>query len=224
MSNINSKDYHDFVIKNGQLIGEFEQMYQKSSEIPWHQDQQRYWLDVRLTLELLNEYGPFDVITDFGCGLGYFLSILSSLGTKDCKLIGYDVSATCCERAKILFPQFTFNTCDLMVCNNDIEKYKPTHYEENMLFSIRGVLWYVFPEIENVISNLSRLTSSNNYLLVSQNFPPLHSEFVGKKTIPNPEVLVNLFSENFIPLKTIFLEQKQSSDNSNWFIGFFKRK
>ena len=33
-----SKDYHDYVIKNGSFVGKFEEMYQNSSNIPWHQD------------------------------------------------------------------------------------------------------------------------------------------------------------------------------------------
>ena len=34
-----SKDYHDYVIKNGDFVGKFEDMYQNSSDIPWHQDE-----------------------------------------------------------------------------------------------------------------------------------------------------------------------------------------
>jgi|TARA_B100000315_G_scaffold178802_1_gene167474 hypothetical protein len=37
---IKSDDYHDYVIKDGRLIGEFEQMYKNSRDIPWHQDRQ----------------------------------------------------------------------------------------------------------------------------------------------------------------------------------------
>jgi len=103
---INSNDYHDFVIKNGKLIGEFEQMYQKSKDIPWHQDKQENWLDVRLTIELLKDLAPFDSLWDFGAGLGYFLEILRKyLGNSKCKIIGFDISKTACVKAKKLFPQ-----------------------------------------------------------------------------------------------------------------------
>ena len=37
---IKSDDYRDYVIKDGRLIGEFEQMYKNSRDIPWHQDTQ----------------------------------------------------------------------------------------------------------------------------------------------------------------------------------------
>jgi len=33
---INSDDYHDYVFHDRKLIAEFDQMYQKSKDIPWH--------------------------------------------------------------------------------------------------------------------------------------------------------------------------------------------
>ena len=42
---IHSEDYHDYVFKNGKLVGEMEQMYQKSKDIPWHQDKASEHLD-----------------------------------------------------------------------------------------------------------------------------------------------------------------------------------
>jgi len=115
MVEVDSNDYHDYVIKDGKLIGEFEQMYIKSQVIPWHQDRQENWLDVRLTIELLKSYGPFDLICDFGCGLGYFLNhIAQSCGTVESVLYGYDISETACIKGKSIFPHITFDQFDLM--------------------------------------------------------------------------------------------------------------
>ena len=33
-----SKDYHDYVFKDGRLVGDFEKMYRHSAEVPWNQD------------------------------------------------------------------------------------------------------------------------------------------------------------------------------------------
>ena len=35
-----SKDYHDYVFRDGKLVGEFEAIYQNSEGVPWHQDEQ----------------------------------------------------------------------------------------------------------------------------------------------------------------------------------------
>jgi len=56
---IKSVDYRDYVIKDGRLIGEFEQMYKNSRDIPWHQDTQTDWLDVQSSIMLLKQYGLF---------------------------------------------------------------------------------------------------------------------------------------------------------------------
>lgn len=50
MKELTSTDYHDYVIMDGKLIAEFEQMYQNSSQIPWHQNEQENWIDVRFTI------------------------------------------------------------------------------------------------------------------------------------------------------------------------------
>lgn len=220
---ISSDDYHDFVIKDGTLIGEFEQMYQKSKDIPWHQDKQENWLDIRLAIEILKEYSPFDNITDFGCGLGYFLNLLKrNLGTQQCKVVGYDISKTCCEKAKQKFPDFEFKGLDLMTDNKKV--YNPRETQSNNLFAIRGTLWYVFPKMEKVVGNIAYMTQGKDLLLVSQNFPPLENKFVGKNVIPEPDSIVKLFSTYFTPLKTVWIQDRVSKGNDNWFVGVFLRE
>ena len=225
MVDINSSNYHDFVIKDGKFIGEFEQMYVKSKDIPWHQDKQENWLDIRLTIQLLKEYSPFDYICDFGCGLGYFLDILKrKVGTPECKLVGYDASPTCLKKAKVIFPTIKFYMLDLMKDNKQRDANKNRGKEEKKLFAIRGSLWYVFPNMENVVRNIVNKVGEGGFLLISQNFPPLTSNFVGKNVIPNPEAIVTWFSKSFSPLKTIWLKDNVSKGNDNWFIGLFLRR
>ena len=108
-------DYHKYVFRDGKLIAEFEEMYQRSRDIPWHQDEQDNWVDVRLTVEFLKDIGPFDEIHDFGCGLGYYLEILKNrIGSVGCRTYGYDVSDTACIKAVSLFPDAEFAVFDLM--------------------------------------------------------------------------------------------------------------
>jgi len=141
---INSPNYHDYVIKGGKLIGEFEQMYQKAAGTPWHQDEQENWLDVRLTVELLREKGDFDRVIDYGCGLGYYLDILvRRIGAGEG--VGFDVSETAVRIAGDLFPGFCFMQMDLMV--PDDRMMQVPNIEGNTLHVIRGTLLYVFPKL-----------------------------------------------------------------------------
>jgi hypothetical protein len=85
--------YHDYVFRNGKLVGEFEEMYRNSATTPWHQDEQENWIDVRLTKQMLRDLGRFDAIHDFGCGNGHYLNLIveHSLATNG-KSYGYDIS------------------------------------------------------------------------------------------------------------------------------------
>jgi hypothetical protein len=67
----NIRDDHDYVFREGKLIGDFEAMYRNREETPWHQDKQESWIDVRLTRETLRGFKPFGEIHDLGCGLGH---------------------------------------------------------------------------------------------------------------------------------------------------------
>ena len=109
-----STDYHDYVFREGKLIGEFEEMYRNSTTTPWHQDEQENWIDVRLTKEILRDVGKFQQIHDFGCGAGHYLDLIvkHSLATNG-KSYDYDVSATACEKAASFFPHSSFSVLDL---------------------------------------------------------------------------------------------------------------
>lgn len=107
--NENFKDYHDYVFRDGRLVGEFEAMYRNSEGTPWHQDEQENWVDVRLTGEMLRDIAPYDEIHDLGCGLGHYLAILrSKVGAEECRGFGYDISETACAKAQKAWPDFQF--------------------------------------------------------------------------------------------------------------------
>jgi SAM-dependent methyltransferase len=217
-----SKDYHDYVFRDGKLVGEFEAMYRHSESIPWHQDQQANWADVRLTGELLSDIGPFDEIHDLGCGLGYYLSLIGErVGTGNCQCFGYDISETACIKAKQKFPDFQFMKLDLTAPTSR----KPQAASlKRRLFVIRGTLWYVFSKLDHVLKAIRDLMSDGDTLLVVQNFPPLASSFVGKDVLPNHHALIAHFAHAFLPVRHIWYEDSLKSGNDNWFIGLFKTR
>jgi SAM-dependent methyltransferase len=208
-----SKDYHDYVFRDGKLVGEFEAMYQNSEGVPWHQDELESWIDVRLTKEMLKDVGPFDEIHDLGCGLGHYLALMKDhLGAKSSRCIGYDISETACVRAKQSLPEFDFIQLDLTNTANP---------QPSRLFIIRGTLWYVYPKLSSVINTIRDLMNDGDKLLVVQNFPPLCGSFIGKDVIPNHHALIKHFSTAFSLVRHIWYEDTLKSSNDNWFIGLF---
>ena len=89
---------------------------------------------------------------------------------------------------------------------------------------MRGTLWYIFPKIDKAIKNINFVIEKDEMFLISQNFPPLNQDFVGKDIIPNPAAIVDLFSKYFVLTKTLWLEDCLSKGNDNWFIGLFKKR
>jgi len=220
-----STDYHDYVFRDGKLVGEFEEMYRNSAITPWHQDEQADWIDVRLTKELLKDLGKFDEIHDLGCGTGHYLNIMAQYClSNNGRSYGYDISKTACERATKQFTSSTFRVTDFTV---DISKYEHRSESEeghcSRLFIIRGTLWYVIPKLQKVIKNLKNMISLGDRLLIVQNFPPLKDEFVGKDVLPNHHALIDKFSSCFKAQRFVWYEDMSKRVNDNWFIGIFTR-
>ena len=103
--------------KEGKLIGEFEPMYQNSVGVPWHQDEQDFWIDVRLTIEMLRSRAPVGQVVDYGCGLGYYLDILVR-GLNAGGGQGFDISETAVGKPRGAFPGYNFQQADITVSNN----------------------------------------------------------------------------------------------------------
>ncbi len=214
-----SKDYHDYVIRDGKLIGEFEAMYRHSEGVPWRQDEQQKWVDVRLTAEMLRDLAPFEEIHDLGCGLGYYLALLrNSLGDTQTRAFGYDVSPTACAKAAGLFPQFSFTTLDLTADSTGVTA---PDLPARRLFVIRGTLWYVFPKLANVVDLIRAMMGAGDRLLVVQNFPPLERPFVGKDVLPDHHALIGHFARRFTPVRHLWYQDSVKTANDNWFIGLF---
>jgi len=215
-----SNDYHDYVFRNGKLIGEFEEMYKNSTVIPWHQDQQDNWIDVRLTKEIFNDIGSFDEIHDFGCGTGHYLGLMAKhLGSMNGNFFGYDISNTACKIAKKNFPSYHFSKLDLT-----LNAVKKSSLKLDRLFMLRGTLWYVTPKIDFVVRNISNSMQGSDKLLIVQNFPPLSTNFVGKEVLPNYCAIIEHFSEYFVVERYVWYESQSNAANDNWFIGLFSIK
>jgi hypothetical protein len=221
-----SDDYHDYVFRDGELVGAFEEMYRNSTTVPWHQDEQESWLDVRLTKELLRDSGQVDEIHDLGCGTGHYMHLMAQdLLVPGGTGYGYDISETACSRAALNFPSWSFSVLDLTQ-ESGVSKTDgtdaPGRGQDARLYMLRGTLWYVFPKLSTVIRNIRcMMDQDDDRLLVVQNFPPLDTKFIGKEIIPHHFALIAHFKENFVLQRHIWYENSGANVNDNWFIGVF---
>jgi hypothetical protein len=60
----------------------------------------------------------------------------------------------------------------------------------------KEIMWYVYPELEEVIHNLNTMVKKDGWLYLSQSFPETQ-DFLGKEVIPDPFRLRELFTRYF---------------------------
>ena len=75
--NENETNYHDYVIKDGVFIGEFERMYEDCND-PWHQTELKWHkLSFSRNIAILNmKRLNIESIIEFGCGFGFFTNMI----------------------------------------------------------------------------------------------------------------------------------------------------
>lgn len=147
-----SHECNDYIVKNGQFLRNFEDMYKHVSD-PWDQEK-----------NYRNEYGPnlaiealrivmrkhqikANRILDVGCASGYHAEYL--LGLPCNEYLGTDVSQEIVSKAAKGFtdPRIEFKAEDIRVAN-------PMHAGKFDIVFSAGTLYYVAPEIDAVIENI----------------------------------------------------------------------
>ncbi len=156
MSN-QSETYHDYVIKNGQFIGKFDEMYSKFND-PWTQSTQpNKYSRMAGIIHLKN--ANIKSVVECGCGLGYYADWIY----KETGIIpkSIDLSAVAIEKAKQLFPKLDFEVANV---STDLLKYKS--YDCIMLSEI---IWYILPDLKGIFKVLEA-EFKGKYLIVNQVF------------------------------------------------------
>jgi SAM-dependent methyltransferase len=187
-----SRDYHDYVFRDGVLVGDFEGMYCHSAEVPWHQDVNSFDVISDIDIAILRRH-KFDRICDIGCGLGYFtarlkreLQGLKSASPED--VLGLDVSNRAIANASELHSDCRFAVTDLMS-----EKFnKPS--EGFDLVVCRGLLWYVVHDLDHALQRIASFGREGASILVTLSFPP-SKVWVGQDVLGSAEDLKDHLSE-----------------------------
>jgi SAM-dependent methyltransferase len=151
------KSYHDYVIKDGKFIGQFDEMYTAFSD-PWRQSEQPNRFSRSAGITHLKEQNIRSVL-ECGCGLGYYADWIHQATGIVPKSV--DISQVAIEKARILFPHLDFEVADIA---KDLDKY--TAYD-CVLFS--EIMWYILDDLESILQTLSS-KFKGKYLLINQVF------------------------------------------------------
>ena len=151
------KSYHDYVIKDGKFLGDFQNMY-KSCEDPWMQSTQPNKYSRIAGILNLRNFGIGSVL-ECGCGLGYYAEwIYRETGIIPKSI---DISGEAVSRAKKIFPHLDFSVSDI---TKDIALYTEL---DCILFS--EIVWYILPDLKSLFTIMER-SFKGKYLMVNQVF------------------------------------------------------
>lgn len=217
---IKSKDYRNYVIKNGKFIGAFEEMYQ-NVEDPWHVgDATQVQYDIGLYLlkkrDVCNKGGS---ILDVGCGLGAFTARLKGQ-MPNADIIGVDIAPTAIKKARKRYGNLGIEFKVL-----DIQKEYTGIRNTFDLIVLSQLMWYVLLDFKKIVNHLGEhCLSKNGYVLVNQAFYKPEEQKYGKEVVSTVEDMLNLINLDIVDMveisrltnyNAIILFKKQASGSNH---------
>ena len=187
MAEIASRDYRDYVIKDGRFIGEFDQMYRNVAD-PW----QCGALANALKNDLLvaaaaHDGGGVRRALDVGCGLGALTARLAA-ALPNAEWHACDVSPTAIEKARENVPGARLFVQDL----SQPLPFAPGSLD---LITMAEVMWYILPQLEAVLARFFEALRPGGRLLLLQYFLKPEEQQYGKEWISSPADLLRLVDQ-----------------------------
>jgi SAM-dependent methyltransferase len=187
-----SGDYHEYVFKDGEFIGAFEEMYQ-NCEDPWRQDELFPYANDFVLWELGRR--KYRTILDLGCGLGKFTHLIWQ-ATK-ANVVGIDVSPTAIQKAKARYADIDYRVGD--VCSLDF----PSGSFDLVIAS--ELLWYILPRLQQFFDGVSCVLREDGEFIIIQQFYPPGEQKYGREVMKSPEDLIKLLP--FSVVRTIEMDR-----------------
>ena len=153
---VNPPKSQDYVIKDGNFVGDFEGLYQNFDD-PWHQSREDHVFDSRRQLALLacarlkRQRNDLKVI-ELGCGFGFLTNQLREQGFTS---LGTDVSLTSIQKAREKNPKSLFQVADY----NNFELI--VEFDPDIII-MAELSWYVLDTLKDFISRLKSYGQSRN--------------------------------------------------------------
>ena len=183
--------YQDSVIKDGRLVGEFDQMYQDHDD-PWEQTiREKFSSEKAIALnwcEKLNDScaDPLKVI-ELGCGLGLFTNKLAKHGFN---VLGTDVSETAIQKAQNKHVSCQFKTADILDFHI-YDEFRPD------VFVMAEITWYVLEKLDSFLNYL-RSEFKGCYLIHLLTTYPEGVQQYGKNYFGNLKEIMSYYKLNYI--------------------------
>ena len=174
-----ANDYHDYVVKDGRMVGAFEEMYRHCAD-PWLQDAgPSVEEDVAVSLVRGSAYRR---ILDLGCGKGRFSDrIREATGAA---VVALDVAPTAISAGRARYPGVDFVAArvpPIPCCPGAFDLVVTSH-----------LLWYVLPELSSLFAEIRRTLAPTGRYLIVETFYHDGQQRYGNDVMEKPEDLLGL--------------------------------
>lgn len=178
---VRSNDYHDYVIKDGKFIGDFENMYQACSD-PWPETIEDFEANpvTRYTVTILRKIGCKRLFTA-GSGKGLHAHWLMTK-VPGLEVEGCEISPTAVDYSNAHYPAIKVHCADL----REVIK-------QRLDFDVilcREILWYILPFWSEIVGDLKRLHKGKYIILELSCYD---KQSYGLEYFDGPEDIVNKF-------------------------------
>jgi SAM-dependent methyltransferase len=162
--------------------GDFEGMYRDFAD-PWECVKNVSELRRDVALLLLLRERRFGRILDLGCGLGAFTERLRRANGGTPQIVGVDISPTAVGRARQQYPHCRFEVLDVA--------RQPLPAGPWDLVLVSEIVWYVLPQLDELLANVHALLAPRGVLFLQQFFPA--DQRFGLEYLRSPEELYSRF-------------------------------
>ena len=200
--------YQDYVIKDGKLVAEFDQMYRDYDD-PWEQLAGETWasdkaLGLNWLARLAAERGMRRVV-EIGCGLGAYSARIGALGVD---VLGTDISETAVRKAKavVTTPGVRFEAGSIL----DFHIY---HDFGPQAFVLADISWYVLKELPAFLSFL-HAECQGAYIVHLLTTYPVGEQRYGADVFSTHEEIVGYFGLDVVESAVISRPEKGANGKS----------
>lgn len=205
--------YQDYVIRDGTLIGEFENMYNDYND-PWSQTECGQLATFTGTglqmLERIKKSTKLTRVLELGCGLGEFANRIHSIGYD---ILGIDISPTAIKKARARYPKIEFKEADI---NNYqmILDFKPD------IIVMSEITWYILDDLKSFLSFV-KLNLPNSLILHLLSTYPRGSQSYGKEYFIDMDGILEFFKMIYIEYGQIV---KINGSKETFFLGAWSKE
>jgi len=199
--------YQDYVIKDGRLVGEFEEMYRDFSD-PWEQStREAFASEKAMVLNAIRALNPSTVV-EIGCGLGHFSERIRATGVPN--VIGIDVSKTAVEKAAASFPHCRFELADILDFAI-LEKHRP------QIIVMAEITWYVLDKLCRFLNYLKAEMPSVYLAHLLVTYPEGEQKY-GMEFFVNLNQIISFFGMNYVEYGEV-LKPLHGRTKRTYFLG-----